>query len=184
MPAAAERMAPPAGLIAKVLLAAGILAVLAAVYPAVFALIGNGTILAMAAFVTAGLAVGHLLGGPRSDERVVLALSVASRHPAIALTVARVNFPDEPYPRRHHPPLSAGRCRGRSALHGVAATPCAGNRLGSVRAGLTTRAAVLLLLRDLPSACRAPVRGDAARSTGTARFECARLLRGGDIRTI
>ena len=42
-----------------------------------------------------GLLVGHLLGGPDPDTSVVLALSTASRHPAIALSIASVNFPDE-----------------------------------------------------------------------------------------
>jgi len=92
----AERLAKPAGLAGKVLLALATLVLLVAALPAVFTLIGNGTVLAMAAFVLAGLAVGHWLGGPHSDDRVLLALSTASRHPAIALAIARANFPDEP----------------------------------------------------------------------------------------
>jgi BASS family bile acid:Na+ symporter len=51
----------------------------------------------MAAFVVVGLTVGHALGGPDGGHRLVLALSTASRHPAIALAIARANFPDEPY---------------------------------------------------------------------------------------
>ena len=51
----------------------------------------------MAAFVVIGLAVGHWLGGPRPETSAVLALSTASRHPAIALALAKVNFPDEPF---------------------------------------------------------------------------------------
>jgi len=34
-----------------------------------------------------GLATGHLLGGPDPGNRTVLALSTASRHPAVALAV-------------------------------------------------------------------------------------------------
>ena len=59
-------------------------------------LIGNGSLLALAAFVAVGLAAGHLLGGPNAADRLVLALSTATRHPVIALTVAKANFPDEP----------------------------------------------------------------------------------------
>jgi BASS family bile acid:Na+ symporter len=60
-------------------------------------LVGNGSIVAMAAFVVIGLAVGHALGGPSAEHRLVLALSTASRHPAIALAIAKANFPDEPH---------------------------------------------------------------------------------------
>ena len=48
----------------------------------------------MVAFVIVGLLIGHLLGGPEREHSVVLALSTACRHPAIALTIASANFPD------------------------------------------------------------------------------------------
>ena len=97
VPAVAARIAKPVELVAQVLLAIGVLAVLAVTLPAIFALVGNGSIIAMAAFVVVGLTVGHALGGPDGDHRLVLALSTASRHPAIALAIAKANFPDEPY---------------------------------------------------------------------------------------
>ena len=96
LPDLAARIAKPIGLVATVLLLAGVLVILAATAPAVFSLVGHGSIVAMAAFVVVGLAVGHLLGGPRAGDRLVLALSTASRHPAIALSIAKANFPDEP----------------------------------------------------------------------------------------
>jgi BASS family bile acid:Na+ symporter len=37
----------------------------------------------------------HLLAGPDPDHSVVLALSTACRHPAIALSIASANFPGE-----------------------------------------------------------------------------------------
>ncbi len=91
------RIEKPTGLIAKVLLVVGLIAILAGTLPAVLALLGNGTIVAFVVFAVAGLAVGHWLGGPEDGHRLVLALSTASRHPAIALAVAKANFPDEPY---------------------------------------------------------------------------------------
>jgi len=97
LPAAATRIAKPMGLVATVLLAVGGLALLAGALPPALALVGNGTIVAMAGFVAAGLAVGHAFGGPEPDHRTVLALSTASRHPAIALAIAKANFPDEPF---------------------------------------------------------------------------------------
>jgi BASS family bile acid:Na+ symporter len=97
VPAVAVRIAKPVELVAQALLVVGVLAVLAVTLPAIFSLVGNGSIIAMAAFVVVGLTVGHALGGPDGDHRLVLALSTASRHPAIALAIARANFPDEPY---------------------------------------------------------------------------------------
>jgi BASS family bile acid:Na+ symporter len=65
--------------------------------PAIMPLIGQGTLLAMVVFVASGLAIGHLLGGPSPDHAAVLALATASRHPALALTVASANFPGQQF---------------------------------------------------------------------------------------
>jgi BASS family bile acid:Na+ symporter len=78
----------------KVLLGLGALALLAGSVSEIWALVGSGAVIAIAAFVVAGLAAGHLLGGPEPDERTILALSTACRHPAIALTIASANFPE------------------------------------------------------------------------------------------
>lgn len=95
LPRAAERISRPVGLVSQVLLTLGILPVLFVALPTVFSLVGNGTLLAMIAFVAAGLVAGDWLGGPDTDKRIVLALSTASRHPAIALAIARANHPNE-----------------------------------------------------------------------------------------
>ena len=95
-PRLARRLRKPVGLVARTVLVIGVLGLLAGVLPAALALVGNGTIVALAVFAAVGLVVGHWLGGPRDDDRLVLALSTASRHPAIALAVASANFPDEP----------------------------------------------------------------------------------------
>jgi BASS family bile acid:Na+ symporter len=97
LPGVAARITKPVEIIATVLLVAGVLALLAGTFRAVLSLVGNGSIVAMAAFVVIGLAVGHALGGPSAEHRLVLALSTASRHPAIALAIAKANFPDEPH---------------------------------------------------------------------------------------
>jgi BASS family bile acid:Na+ symporter len=97
LPDVAARITKPVGLIATVVLVAGVLALLAGTFTAVLSLVGNGTVVAMVAFVVMGLAVGHGLGGPSANDRLVLALSTASRHPAIALAIAKANFPDEPH---------------------------------------------------------------------------------------
>ena len=95
-PAVAVRLEKPTKLIAMVLLGVGLGALLIAALPVIAGLIDFRTILTMAVFVGVGLAAGHMLGGPHADEATVLALSTASRHPAIALATAKINFPNEP----------------------------------------------------------------------------------------
>jgi BASS family bile acid:Na+ symporter len=94
-PSLAARIVRPVGLLATGLLALGAVAILAGTLPVALSLIGNGTILVFVAFVVFGLAAGHYLGGPTDEERVVLALSTACRHPALALAIAGATFPDE-----------------------------------------------------------------------------------------
>jgi BASS family bile acid:Na+ symporter len=94
-PAFAERIAGPVSLGATVLLAVVGLLLLVHSWAGAAALIGNGRVLAIAAFVAIGLLAGHLLGGPEPADRTVLALSTACRHPGVALAIATTNFPDE-----------------------------------------------------------------------------------------
>ena len=94
-PALAKRLAKPIWLIGTVLLVVSALPVLFAAMPQVLSLIGNGTVLALTAFVLFGLAIGHLLGGEDASNRTVLALSTASRHPGVAIAIAHKNFPQE-----------------------------------------------------------------------------------------
>lgn len=94
-PALAERLAKPISLIAVVGLLACIVAILVAAAPIIWTLVGNGTVVALAAFVLVGLAIGHLLGGPEPENRTALAISTASRHPGIAVAIAQVNFPEQ-----------------------------------------------------------------------------------------
>jgi BASS family bile acid:Na+ symporter len=95
-PAAAARLARPTKLVSTVLLVVSVAVLVAASFRAVVELIDVTSVLAIAVFVAIGLAAGHWLGGPQPDEATVLALSTASRHPAIALAVSKINFPDEP----------------------------------------------------------------------------------------
>lgn len=94
-PAAAERIEPAVMRGARILLVLAALALLAGTWRAVLDAIGGGALVAMIAFVVIGLAVGHVLGGPDPDQAVVLALSTASRHPAIALSIASASAPNE-----------------------------------------------------------------------------------------
>jgi bile acid:Na+ symporter, BASS family len=96
-PAIAERLDKPVTLVARVLLPLAVLVLVSGALSAIWALVGNGTVLAMVIFTVAGLAIGHVLGGPNPDHSVVLALSTACRHPAIALAIATANFPNEKF---------------------------------------------------------------------------------------
>jgi BASS family bile acid:Na+ symporter len=97
LPALAARLGPPVALIARVLLPAAVLVLFAAAATSLWALVGDGTVLSMVILSVAGLAIGHVLGGPHPEHSVVLALSTACRHPALALTIAATNFPDRQF---------------------------------------------------------------------------------------
>jgi bile acid:Na+ symporter, BASS family len=89
---AAVRLARAAVALGAILLVASAVPILFNAWPAIVAHVGNGTLMALAAFSVVGLGVGHVLGGPNPEQRTVLALSTASRHPAIAMTIADANF--------------------------------------------------------------------------------------------
>ena len=72
-----------------------VIPLLAAFLPSMIALVGNGSIIAIALFALIGLVVGHALGGANDGHLTVLAIATASRHPAVALAIARANFPNE-----------------------------------------------------------------------------------------
>ena len=91
----AERIARPLSLLASILLVACVPPILFTATPAILSLIGNGTLIAIIAFVLVGLAAGHLLGGPDPANRAVLALTTSSRHPGVAAAIASANFPQQ-----------------------------------------------------------------------------------------
>ena len=91
----AERRAKLIGLVATVLLVLACLPLLFTSTRAILTLVGDGTLFALAAFAIVGIIVGHLLGGPDIENRPVLALATSSRHPAVALAIAHVNFPGQ-----------------------------------------------------------------------------------------
>jgi BASS family bile acid:Na+ symporter len=93
--ARADRIAPMLAKAGGVVLTLGLILILFKFWRAALGQIGDGTLIAFAAFIVVGLVVGHFLGGPNEGERTVLALSSASRHPGMALAIAHLNFPDE-----------------------------------------------------------------------------------------
>lgn len=94
-PSLADRLAKPVSLIATIILVIAIIPVLFVSTRSFLILVGDGTLLALAALAIVGLISGHFLGGPDPDNRPVLALATSARHPAIALAIAHANFPNE-----------------------------------------------------------------------------------------
>lgn len=93
-PALADRLQPFANKTGYLLLGGAALAMLWATGRDVLALVGNGTIFAIAALMLFGLFVGHILAGGDKADRSALALAAASRHPGLALAIIGANFPE------------------------------------------------------------------------------------------
>src|SRR5262245_5064763 len=94
-PAFAARSSARFNAVGGALLAVAGTVELATQWPELRSLIGDGTVLAIAAFTVVGLVVGHTLGGPRAQERTVLAVATAARHPAVAIGIVLNAFPDQ-----------------------------------------------------------------------------------------
>jgi len=80
---------------AQLVLLGAVIAIVVKAWPAMASLVGDGTIAVMAALALLGLLAGHLLGGPRDEDRRVLAMATAARHPGIAIAVAAAALPGE-----------------------------------------------------------------------------------------
>jgi BASS family bile acid:Na+ symporter len=94
-PDLAVRLSGPLNKAGMALLVLALVPVLIKMWPGIVALVGDGTLIAIIAFIAVGLAAGHVLGGPQSSTRSVLALATATRHPGVALVIATANFPDD-----------------------------------------------------------------------------------------
>lgn len=69
--------------------------VLITTWPIMLGLLGSGALLVMALITVVSLVSGHLLGGPDPGKRGALALASATRHPAIATTLAHAYIGDQ-----------------------------------------------------------------------------------------
>jgi BASS family bile acid:Na+ symporter len=94
-PVLADKLVKPVRIIATVVLIGGLIPILKQAWPAVSAVVDDGTVFAIVGITVLGLAVGHTFGGPARDDRPVLALATACRHPAVAITIATTMFPNE-----------------------------------------------------------------------------------------
>lgn len=94
-PAFAGRAAPLVYKISMLLVLLAFLPIAVVIWPALMALVGNGTILAMALLTAITLLGGHLLGGPTPMDRATLAVASSVRHPGIAMMIANAAFNDK-----------------------------------------------------------------------------------------
>lgn len=97
-PSLCERAQRAAFLLGFALLIAGIILILVSSWRMIVAIVGNGSVMAIVALVSASLLAGHLLAGPGSTHARALALAAASRHPGVALAIANANFPGQRAP--------------------------------------------------------------------------------------
>ena len=93
-PDLADRLAAPVGKAAAVLLLVAILPVLARLGPGMWSQVGGFTLLAFLLFAIIGVVVGDRMAGTDPHARTVLAVSTASRHPALAAALATAARPD------------------------------------------------------------------------------------------
>jgi BASS family bile acid:Na+ symporter len=89
------RLGPPLLTLGSVLLFAGVIPLLLVAWKTFGTLSGDGAMLALALFIVAGMAAGHLLGGPAAGDRKTLAIATSARHPGLALAIAVANYPEE-----------------------------------------------------------------------------------------
>jgi bile acid:Na+ symporter, BASS family len=74
---------------------AALVVLMIAVFPLVWHYITGWVLLAALLYNVGALGIGHLMGGPEPDRSIVLAVSCAGRHPAIAFTVLKAVYPDK-----------------------------------------------------------------------------------------
>jgi len=88
---AADAAAPWVGRAAVVLLLLASVPILLKEWRYMLELCGNFSIIAIAGFALAGLAIGHLLGGPEPRTRTVLGLATSLRHPGVAMAILQLD---------------------------------------------------------------------------------------------
>lgn len=87
LPRLAARIAPWVSRVGTITLLASVLPILAAAWPTIVPLWGQGVLLACIALAAIAIAAGHLLGGPDRGFGATLAIASAMRHPGVALAL-------------------------------------------------------------------------------------------------
>lgn len=92
-PALAERISDPIIGTANIILLGLILFIGATNFSAIFGAVDPSGFALIVVMTFAALAIGHVLGGPDSNDRTALAVACASRFPALVLLIASLNYP-------------------------------------------------------------------------------------------
>jgi BASS family bile acid:Na+ symporter len=91
----AEAWSAPISKVATIAMMVGVLVLVVALAPAMWKLVGDGTLLALAAMILAGIFAGYWLAKGDNGDKAALALAASARHPGVAIAIAAANFPNE-----------------------------------------------------------------------------------------
>ncbi|SNS44331.1 Predicted Na+-dependent transporter [Sphingomonas laterariae] len=95
MPKIAHKYAPIISTIAAICVSLAFIALIIPLWSDIMALVRDGAVIAIAIIIALVLLCGHALGGPRFEDRPILAFTAATRHPGIALALAGANLVDK-----------------------------------------------------------------------------------------
>lgn len=90
----ALKLAKPVAKVGNIVFGLIALVLIIALAPAMWQVIGNGTLIALTAMILAGVAASHWLGSSNPGEKSALMLAATARHPGVAIAIASANFPD------------------------------------------------------------------------------------------
>lgn len=93
-PGFATHAAPMLYKVAMVMVLVAVIPLVIKIWPAMMSLAGDGSYTVMALIVVVAMAAGAFLGGRDPDQRAALAAATATRHPGIALMIAKGNYTD------------------------------------------------------------------------------------------
>lgn len=91
----ADTLSAPISKVATIVLLVGVLVLVVALAPAMWTLVGDGTLVALSAMILAGIVAGYWLARGDRGDKAALALAASARHPGVAIAIAAANFPDE-----------------------------------------------------------------------------------------
>jgi len=94
LPGLAARLKGPMSAIGGLAVSLATLLVVIATWGGITDQVGHGALVAIVIFAVVGLLVGHLLGGPLPEDRTVLALACAVRHPGVVAAIGGMVAPN------------------------------------------------------------------------------------------
>lgn len=93
-PRIATKLETPAAALGGLGMIAAMLSLVIGAWSGLWAQLGGGVLVAIVLFSLCGMLAGHLLGGPEPEDRTVLALASAVRHPGIVAAIGGMAAPN------------------------------------------------------------------------------------------